>query len=300
MSSCLGVAPVRYDGNVVFDQNVEKLKKHVELFIVCPEMGIGLGTPRNPLALIKRPGGIRLVDTVKGSDYTDQLSSFSENLIKSLPEVDGILLKSSSPSCGVRDAKLYDQSRRVLGKRDGLFTAALREHFKYLPIESEKRLVNSEVRRDFYTKIFTIAYIREGLEISARSDDLVELHRSLKYLLMLYHPGVLKELGRMVARRSEADIEELKGEYRAKALKALSRRPSNNSYLSVFLHIYGHLKNKLAEEERRYVLKLLEDLKTGRSEVRALLVYFKGFIHRFGDAYLAEQRFLQPYPEELE
>lgn len=296
----MGIAPVRYDGNIIFDQNVEKLKMHVEFINICPEIGIGLKTPRNPLVLSKRPDGVRLIDTVTGDDYTYQLYEFSENFIKKLPEVDGFLLKSSSPSCGVRDAKLYDQNRKVIGKQDGLFTALLRERFKHLPIESEKRLINPDVRRNFYTKIFTIAHIRESLEKSNESSDLVDLHRGIKYILMLYHPGILKELGKIVAQRSGMNLESLKIEYKAGALRALSRNPSVSSYTNVFQHLYGHLKKLLLEDERRYILKLLEDLKAGRSDVKTLMVYFKGFIYRFSNAYLAEQRFLQPYPEELD
>lgn len=300
MSSCLGIAPVRYNGSIIFDQNVEKLKRHVELIGVCPEVGMGLGVPRNPIALNMSPEGIRIVDTVTGRDYTDQMNSFSAGFIGALPEVDGFLLKSSSPSCGVKDAKLYGRDRRVLGKCDGLFTAILRRHFACLPIESERRLLNPDVKRNFYTKIFTIAYIRESLQKSSDPDDLVELHRNLKYVLMLYSPNALRELGRLVANRSRADLEELKREYKARALRALSRNPTISSYANVFLHIYGHLKGRIPASERGYVIKLVESLKTGRSDVKSVMLYFKGFVFRFGEEYLAEQRFLQPYPEDLD
>lgn len=300
LSSCLGLAPVRYDGNIIFDEYVERLRKHVELIGVCPEVGIGLGVPRNPLVLSVRSGQLRLIDTVTGADYTERLLDFAEQFTHTVPDIDGLILKSASPSCGVRDAKVYDETRRVRGRIDGLFTSYIRRKLGDLPIESEKRLSNPEIRRSFYTKIFTNAYVRENLLNIKHHDEIVPIHQSLKYILMLYHPGILKRLGRLVANRSKIHLNDLRKEYRSYVLRALSRNPGSRSYYSVFLHLYGHLKHDLPSEERKYVLKLLEDLKNKRIDVKVVTSYFKGFIYRFKDEYLAGQRFLQPYPEDLD
>lgn len=49
-----------------------------------------------------------------------------------------------------------------------------------------------------------------------------------------------------------------------------------------------------------YILTLIDDYRMGRNHLKTLTVYFKGFIYRLGNEYLAEQRFIEPYPEELE
>lgn len=300
ISSCLGLAPVRFDGNIIYDEHVERLKRYVDFVGVCPEIGIGLGVPRNQLVLNAGSSGLRLVDTVTGVDYTSKLEYFAESFSNSVGEVDGFILKSGSPSCGVGDAKVYDENRRVRRKADGLFTMFIKNRFNYLPVESEKRLLNPDIRRNFYTKIFTIAYLREKLANIRDPDEIVAVHRSLKYLLMLFSPSILKELGRLVAERSSIQLGDLKRIYRERALRALHRSPSNRSYYSVFLHLYGHLRSKLSTSERRYVLKLLEDLKNERVDVKVVMTYFKGFTYRFNDEYLSAQRFLQPYPEDLD
>lgn len=56
----------------------------------------------------------------------------------------------------------------------------------------------------------------------------------------------------------------------------------------------------MVERERDYILTLIEEYRRGRSTLRTLTAYFKGFIYRLGNEYLAEQRFIEPYPEELE
>lgn len=300
VSSCLGLAAVRYDGNIIFDEHVERLKKHAIFIGVCPEVGIGLGVPRNPLVLSLRSGELRLIDTITGADHTDKLIRFAEEFSNNLQDIDGFILKSASPSCGVKDAKVYDTNRRVRGKSDGLFTSFIRGKHGDLPIESEKRLSSPDIRRSFYAKVFTIAYVRESLSNMQDPDEIVPVHRSLKYLLMLYHPGILKRMGRLVAERNRIQIDDLKREYRENLLRALSRNPGSRSYYSVFLHLYGHLKNELSDDERRYVLKLLDGLKNERVDIRVVISYFKGFIYRFRDPYMSQQRFLQPYPEDLD
>lgn len=299
-SMCLGFRPVRYDGNILFDDRVEKLKRYAEFISVCPETGIGLGVPRNPLVLYRGNSDLKLIDTVTSRDLTSDMMKFAISFLTSLQRVDGFILKAGSPSCGVMDAKVYGEGRRVRGKTNGLFTRFVRQSFPLIPVESEKRLENYDLRRDFYTRVFTIAYVRDALGRAKSREDIVALHRGLKYLLMLYSPRMLRQLGRIVARRKEFDFGELREVYEKGVLSALSRKPTAGSYVSVFEHLYGHIKNDLPSGERRYVVELIEKYYTGRESLRTVLGYFKGFIYRFDNPYLAEQRFLQPYPEELD
>lgn len=299
-SMCLGFRAVRYDGSIIFDDLVEKLKKYVESIAVCPEVGIGLSIPRSPIFLLRSSGGVRLIDTATGRDLTQAMASFATGFLNGLGDVDGFLLKSASPSCGVGDAKVYGDGRKVVGRVDGLFTALLRRAMSLIPIESEKRLLNYFIRRNFYTRIFTLAYVRESLENATSSEDIVYLHRGLKYLIMLYHPGILKELGKLVADRENIGLEKLRRIYRERVMVALSKPISIRSYASVLQHIYGHLKRGLVYSERNYIIAMLNRLIEGREDLRTVLAYFKGFRYRFDDRYLAEQKFLQPYPEELD
>jgi uncharacterized protein YbbK (DUF523 family) len=47
ISKCLGFAKCRYDGKIVFDTIVRRLKPFVNFIPVCPETEIGLGIPRD-------------------------------------------------------------------------------------------------------------------------------------------------------------------------------------------------------------------------------------------------------------
>lgn len=299
-SMCLGFTPVRYDGNIIYEDLVEKLKNYATFIPVCPEVEVGLGVPRNPLVLYKEGSELKLIDSTTGNELTSSVIGFVHSFLGSPIRVDGFILKAGSPTCGVGDAKIYGKGRRVIGKTNGVFTRTIKQMFPLIPLESEKRLANYSIRRDFLTRVFTIALVRDELNKAKSSEDVVTLHRGLKYLLMLYSPKILKNLGRAVARRRELPLEDLKSMYEKSVLLALSKTPSTGSYVSVLQHIYGHLKGELRDTERTYVVSLLERLYTGKESLKTVLVYFKGFTYRFDNPYLAEQRFLQPYPEELD
>ncbi|MCX8171575.1 MAG: DUF523 and DUF1722 domain-containing protein [Candidatus Bathyarchaeota archaeon] len=190
VSECLGFRPVRYDGNMEHDETVETLRKYADLLPVCPEIGIGLGVPRNQLVIMKSDDITLLIDTKTGEDFSGRLERFTETFLNSLVDVDGFLLKSKSPSCGVGDAKVYGRGKVVVARSDGAFTRLVRKVFPLLPIESEKRLLKYELRRNFLTRIYSIADLRETLS-RAGVEDLVDLHRRNKYLLMLYSPRQL-------------------------------------------------------------------------------------------------------------
>ncbi|MCW4033299.1 MAG: DUF523 domain-containing protein, partial [Candidatus Bathyarchaeota archaeon] len=48
VSKCLGFAQCRYNGLVISDDFVKKLRPFVNFNPICPEVEIGLGIPRNP------------------------------------------------------------------------------------------------------------------------------------------------------------------------------------------------------------------------------------------------------------
>ncbi len=52
ISKCLEFENVRYDGGIISSVFVKKLMPHVDFIPVCPEVEIGLGTPRDPLRIV--------------------------------------------------------------------------------------------------------------------------------------------------------------------------------------------------------------------------------------------------------
>jgi uncharacterized protein YbbK (DUF523 family) len=75
ISSCLLGQQVRYDGgHKRSDWLTDVFGRYVEWVPVCPEVELGLGTPRAPIRLVEHNGEIRFVQGE--NDLTDPMRSF--------------------------------------------------------------------------------------------------------------------------------------------------------------------------------------------------------------------------------
>jgi uncharacterized protein YbbK (DUF523 family) len=139
VSKCLLGWPCRYDGKVISCPAVSRLGSRVRFVPVCPEMAIGLGVPREPIRIIRRHGRMRLVQPATGRRLTRKMGAFCRRFLDSLVDVDGFILKSRSPSCGVRDTPGYGSISGL--KADfcsaGLFAAAVRRRLPQVPMADE-------------------------------------------------------------------------------------------------------------------------------------------------------------------
>ncbi len=156
ISACLLGQRVRYDGGHKLNVTVtDVLGKLVEWVPVCPEVELGLGTPREPIQLVRIGGGIRLVTVESRIDYTHAMNEWARVRLDDLAKADlsGYVLKSKSPSCGLDSANVYDGDWALDAKGRGLFAAALVDRFPGLPVEEEDRLQDPAVRGRFIERV---------------------------------------------------------------------------------------------------------------------------------------------------
>jgi len=214
VSKCLGFAHCRYNGEIIEDPFVRRLRDFVEFRPVCPEMEIGLGVPRDPIRVVLVEGRLRLVQPTTGKEFSEQMNGFAEAHLSGLAAVDGFLLKSRSPSCGTRDVRIYNETGNVLpsSKRQGLFGAAALARFPLLPVEDEGRLKNFLIRERFLAMLFTLTRFRElaGEPTMAR---LTSFHARHKLLLLAYNEPVMRQLGRVGANEGHKPVAEVFREY---------------------------------------------------------------------------------------
>lgn len=299
VSRCLGFDHCRYDGSVISAPHVQALAGEVEFVTVCPEMAIGLPSPRPPLRLVGE-GEPRLVQPATGRDYTGAMLRFAREFLSSLPPVDGFILKNRSPSCGIADAKVYASAERggAVGRRAGLFGGAVRERFPQLPVEDEGRLTNRALRESFLTGAFALASLR-ATEERGELSGLVAFHARYKLLLMALSQVRLRELGRIVAnpdRRPAAEVFRLYRSQFEAALRQPLRRPSAANAL---LHAFGYVSEGLSPGERAYFLEALGEYRAGRLPLSAPVGVLRAWIVRFDVPYLADQRLFFPFPSSL-
>jgi uncharacterized protein YbbK (DUF523 family) len=156
VSKCLGFAPCRYDGTVIDDRFVESLKRRVAFCPVCPEMEIGLGCPRSPVRIVLVRGRRRLVQPSTGRDLTAAMQRFVRGFLDSVGPLDGFILKSRSPSCGIGDARIFASpgDKSPVRSGSGFFAAAVLRAFRGVPVADERALADPATREEFLAKLF--------------------------------------------------------------------------------------------------------------------------------------------------
>jgi uncharacterized protein YbbK (DUF523 family) len=164
ISRCIDFESCRYDGQVVRASLREELEPHVDFVPICPELEIGLGVPRDPVRLVRRSGAAHMVQPATGRDLTAKMESFSRDFLSGLGTADAFILKARSPSCGVRDAKLFHtgDDGAAFDSGPGLFAAWVMERFPHAAVEDEAGMNDPTLRHHFLTKAFALAGARVG------------------------------------------------------------------------------------------------------------------------------------------
>lgn len=301
VSRCLGFAACRYNAQVVKDDFVAQLAPHVDFVEVCPEEEIGLGTPREPVRLVRAAeGGTALVQPATGRDLTVPMRDFSRGFLDRLDHVDGFILKNRSPSCGTAGVKVYAAAAGAppVDKAPGLFAAAVLERFGDMAVEDEGRLRNRAIREHFLVKLYALARLR-GLAQAPSAGALVDFQGRYKYVLMTYTQQRLRTLGRIVAAAGRTNPAEALAAYRAEFALALARPPRAPAHVNTLMHILGYFSERLSAAEKALFLDVLQDYRVGRTPLSAALTLLRAWTVRFDVPYLATQAYFEPFPREL-
>lgn len=166
VSLCLLGERVRYDGGHRLHAVVAGgLGCDIEWLPVCPEVEIGLGTPREPIRLEPGRGGqLRLVGIETRTDFTRRMRDYARRRVGALlaDTLDGYVFKRGSPSCGLQDVPVADAVRLAEGSglARGLFAEAVVSAAPDLPVIDEAGLDDPDRRREFVERVLTRARLR--------------------------------------------------------------------------------------------------------------------------------------------
>lgn len=158
VSSCLLGHRVRFDGGHKRDELVAGLLPPFATFVpVCPEVEVGMGTPRPPIRLVRIGGEVRLVEPGEGADHTRAMRAWAGRRLAELERegLSGFILKRDSPSCGLERVEVWSARSGEVPARDGtgLFAEALRARWPDLPVVEEERLRDPAQRRAFVERV---------------------------------------------------------------------------------------------------------------------------------------------------
>ena len=296
ISKCLEFDACRYDGQIINNKYIKKLKDFIDFSPICPEVEIGMGTPRKPIRIINKKDKIQLLQSETDIDFSSKMNNFSNKYISKINQVDGFILKASSPSCGINTAKIYPSKNAApLGKGSGLFASEIIKNFPNHPKEEEKRLNNPMLREHFFTSIFTLADFQNVTNMNT----LYKYHAKHKYLFMAYNQVLMRKMGKIAANENNNKSKIVIKKYYELLLLLLSKKSRYPSNINTHMHVMGYFKNSLSSKEKKHFLNILELYRNKKVPISSVNTILYSWIYRFENEYLMNQSFFNPFPIEL-
>ncbi len=303
ISSCLLGDEVRFDGGHKRDHFLtDVLSPHVEWVRVCPEVEVGMGTPRETLRLVREGDGpIRMVTTRTAVDHTAAMHRWARRRLEELAaeNLAGYVLKKDSPSCGMERVKVFGSGGMPRRDGRGLFAGDLLARFPDLPVEEEGRLSDPRLRENFIERVFAYQRLRTFVEGRWTNGGLVAFHTAHKMSLLSHSTVAYTALGRLVASASQMSRKELQEQYISGFMRAMSAVATPRRHTNVLMHMAGHLKKRLDPESKRELLACIDEYRRELVPLIVPLTLLRHYVRIHAVSYLAGQTYLEPHPREL-
>ena len=302
VSACLLGEKVRFDGGHKRDPYlVESFGRYVEWVPVCPEVELGLGTPRETLRLVRISSDIRMTMPKTGADHTEAMRAYAVRRLNELAKenLSGYILKKDSPSCGMERVRVYDAHGVPAKSGRGLFAEALLQLFPLLPVEEEGRLTDPRLRENFVERVFAYARLRSLFSGHWKVGDLVAFQTAHKLLLMAHSPQAYQSLGRLVAEAKSVPRAELQHRYESDFMGALREMATTKRHTNVLQHMAGYFSKQLDSDSRQELQALLQDYRAGLVPLVVPLTLIRHYVRKYGVTFLRGQVYLEPHPKEL-
>jgi uncharacterized protein YbbK (DUF523 family)/uncharacterized protein YbgA (DUF1722 family) len=302
VSACLLGEQVRYDGG--HKRNaflLAELAPHVRFVPVCPEVGIGLGVPREAIRLVRRGDRVRLLGS-GGVDHTDAMRRWAATVMGELRErgLSGFVLKRGSPSCGLERVRVWDEAaQRPSPSGRGVFAQALVDAMPSLAIEEEGRLNDPGLREHFVDRVFGHARVRDFFAGRWTAESLIRFHSAEKAAVMAHDAETARRLGRLVAGQSRLPREQLARSYRALHGAAFEKPATPGRQANALMHLAGHLKGGLGSCDRQELREAIDDYRIGLVPVAVPLALLSRHLRAAGSDWARSQTYLRPYPKQL-
>ena len=117
ISACLLGETCRYDGSDNKNEVLLEKLKDAQLISFCPE-DFAFGTPRPTMDLVKSASGQKAISNETGEDLSDPVKQYAKTFFDTHPNIDLVIGKDRSPSCGVCSAKVYDEAKNLLSSTE--------------------------------------------------------------------------------------------------------------------------------------------------------------------------------------
>jgi len=298
ISSCLIGQTVRYDGGHKLDAYIAgTLGKYFEFHPFCPEVAIGMGTPRPAIQLVRFGKDIRSVGSKNQEwDVTAALIDYADQEKSAHSVLCGYILKKDSPSCGMERVKVYD-SNQPQKTGIGIYAGRMMANNPLLPVEEEGRLGDPKLRENFIRRVYIFHRWKKLMAEGLSPAKLTRFHARHK-LIILSHANYA-DLGKLLAGVNKKNVEEIANTYISLLMKILKKPPSRNNHVNVLQHIQGYLKKCLHADDKAELSELINSYRRGDIPLIVPLTLLKHHFRKNPDPYIEDSYYMNPYPAEL-
>ncbi|WP_432452293.1 MULTISPECIES: YbgA family protein [unclassified Agarivorans] len=301
ISSCLLGQEVRYDGGHKQSRFCRvELAEFFSFEPTCPEMAIGMGSPRKAIRLVQDDQRISLQASDGSFDVTEKMHDYTERRLPQLGHLSGYIVCAKSPSCGMERVSVYHpQKNNATKDGSGLFTAKLMQAYPLLPVEEDGRLNDPLLRENFINRVFAYhewkSLADEGLSVA----KVQRFHAKFKYLLMAHHPEKYRHLGPLVANLNGNHDQSGFNAYIAQFMAILKHNCSRKNHCNVLLHLQGYFKRELNPEQRQELSERIHQYREGLLPLLVPISLIQHYLREHPNHYVAMQAYLNPHPNQL-
>ena len=184
-------------------------------------------------------GGIRLIMPKSGRDLTEPMRGFAATRAGQLAQedLDGYILKSNSPSCGLMRVRVHGPSGMPNRTGRGFFAEALAEQFPHLPIEEEGRLCDPRLRENWIERVFAYRRIQSFWRSRWTLQRLIAFHTAHKLTVLAHSPRAYQELGRLVAGAKDIPKPEFRQKYHTLFMSTMAVPATRGRHANVLQHM---------------------------------------------------------------
>ena len=306
VSECLTGAHVRYDGGHKREAMPHAALDGLYMFrSICPEVGIGLGVPRDPIRLVGDPSALRArvfsEETLPRSpplDVTAALRAYADSQLPVLDEVDGYVFMQNSPSCGLSGVKLFRSDTKGTGR--GVYAAQVALRRPALPAAEGGQLFDPTQCANFVMRTFVYAHWRRTNAHGMTAAKLIAFHTAYKYLVMAHEVRAYRRLGHLLSDLSGA-VDNVAGRYVRDLLRSLSRPASRAGHANALAHLQGYVRvPSIAETppanliQMQELADLIEACRRGQVPLSAPMSLLRRHLLASGATYALNQAYLLP------
>lgn len=293
VSSCLLGEQVRYNGGHSRSRFLTvELAPYADWVPFCPEVEIGLGTPREPVRLTADG---RLTNRGGTADHSAAIAALP------LPAgLDGYVFKAKSPSCGIHGVPRYADKGQPLDRRGrGAYAQRVLAAFPLLAAEDEGRLNDAALREAFAERIFAAARLRALLAGPRHARDLTEFHARHKLQLLAHDPARANAAGQAAAAAGPVPDEQALAAYGDLFLAAIATRPTRGRQVNALQHAFQKIGRELDPARRADLTDRIEAYRRGEDPLSVPVALLAHYASDGSRPWLAAQSYLAPFPAAL-